>query len=262
MELELSEQSQELLNLLMTIPPKLNSAREYLDVNHLSPDEVTRIANVYADTCIREDNEYPEEDWPLLKEVIQTNFSAYLYDVVDLLLQYGLDPNVIYTVDGDIYNIMHSIAFIDNGYTAADTMVLLMEAGGDPNLVVEFETIYEFVSDDVWFGAIEQELRWRYDSWIHVWMVLLAYGGKSRGRKSPLEVYREYDSTRLFNVQKLRNHRDYYYGLSKENYEPVIRIYDKRTMWEVTQLWEDPNTWESASASSLEKELELLLFDM
>ena len=30
----------------------------------------------------------------------------------------------------------------------------------------------------------------------------------------------------------------------------------------VTKLWEDPNNCESASASSLEKELELLLFDM
>ena len=30
----------------------------------------------------------------------------------------------------------------------------------------------------------------------------------------------------------------------------------------VTKLWKTPNNWESASASSLEKELELLLFDM
>lgn len=30
----------------------------------------------------------------------------------------------------------------------------------------------------------------------------------------------------------------------------------------VTKLWEDPNNCESASASSLEKEMELLLFDM
>ena len=30
----------------------------------------------------------------------------------------------------------------------------------------------------------------------------------------------------------------------------------------VTKLWEDPNNCESAAASSLEKELELLLFDM
>ena len=82
---------------------------------------------------------------------------------------------------------------------------------------------------------IEQEIRWRYDSWVHVWLVLLAYGGAPRGRKSLLEVFREYDSAELFDVRKLKNHRDYYYGLSKENYEPVIHIYDKKTLWEVAK---------------------------
>ena len=54
MELELTERSQQLLDILMTIPPKLDVAKEYLDANHLSADEVTRVANVYADKCFRD----------------------------------------------------------------------------------------------------------------------------------------------------------------------------------------------------------------
>ena len=244
MELELTRRAQELLELLMTVPPKFDIAKKYLEVNQLTADEVTRVANVYADKCFRDYDEYLYDNWPdgctirdlpLPEGIVQGILSTHLSEVIRFLLQYGLDPNAVYIVDGDVYNVMRLISFIDNEFVAADAMVLLLEAGGDPNLVVEFETIYECVSDDVWFGAIEQELRWRYDSWIHVWMVLLAYGGSPRGKKSPLEVFREYYTTDQFDIRKLKNHRDYYYGISKENYEPVIHIYDKRTLWEVAR---------------------------
>lgn len=244
MELELTERSQELLELLITIPPQLDIAKKYLETNQLTADEVTRVANIYADKCFRDYDEYLYDNWPedctlrdlpLPEGIAQGILSAHLCEVIEFLLRYGLDPNAVYIVDGDVYNIMRLISFIDNEYIAADAMVLLLEAGGDPNLVVEFETIYECVSDDVWFGALEQELRWRYDNWIHVWMVMLAYGGTPRGKKSPLEVFREYYSNDLFEIKKLKNHRDYYYGISMENHEPVIHIYDKRTLWEVAR---------------------------
>lgn len=244
MELELSERSQELLELLMTIPPKLDLAKKYLETHQLSADEVTRVANIYADKCFRDYDEYLYDNWPdgctlrelpLPEGIVQGIPSAYLCEVIEFLLRYGLDPNAVYIVDGDVYNIMRIISFIDNEYVAADAMVLLLEAGGDPNLAVEFETIYECVSDDVWFGAIEQELRWRYDSWIHVWMVLLAYGGAPQGKKSPLAVFREYYSNELFEIKKLKNHRNYYYGISMENHEPVIHIFDKKTLCEVAK---------------------------
>lgn len=243
MELEIANRSQQLLELLMEIPPRFDVAKSYLEVNQLSPDEVTRVANVYADKCFLDFGDYLSERYPdcnLSKLEIPTGIvpelhSAYIYDVVKLLLQFGLDPNAVYIVEYNHYNIMNLVVHIDHGYLAADTMNLLLENGGDPNLAVEIETIYEYVADDVWFGAIEQENRWRYDSWIHLWMVLLAYGGKPRGKKCPLEVFRAYDSTSLFDVNKLKNHRDYYYGISKENYEPVIHIYDKKTLWEVAR---------------------------
>ena len=243
MELELTERSQQLLDMLMTIPPKLDVAKEYLAANHLSVDEVTRVGNVYADKCFLEYGDYLFETYPDCKlSTLEINYnivpelhSAYIYDIVKLLLHYGLDPNAIYIVEHNHYNIMNLVFHIDHGYLAADTMGLFLENGGDPNLAVEIETIYEHVAYDVWFGAIEQEIRWRYDSWVHLWMVLLAYGGKPRGEKCPLEVFREYNSNSLFDIQKLKNHRDYYYGITQENHEPVIHIYDKRSLWEVAK---------------------------
>ena len=245
MELELTERANQLLELLMTIPPQFESAKSYLAENKLSSDEVTRVANIYADKCFRDYDEYLYENWPddctlrdlpLPQGVVQGILSTHLYDVVSFLLEYGLDPNAVYTVNGDSYNIMRLILFIDNEYIAADALRLLLDNGGNPNLLAGTETIFECIDDDIWFGSVEQEIRWRYDSWVHLWMVLLAYGGKPRGRNVPIKTFREYGSNSLFDIKKLKNHRNYCFGVSFENYDSVIHIYDKKTFWEVARI--------------------------
>ena len=150
-------------------------------------------------------------------------------------LYYGLDPNVVYEADGRTYNIMRLIMSIDNEYIAADTMRLLLDNGGDPNLTAGIETIFECIDYDVWFGSVEQEIRWRYDAWVHVWMVLLAYGGEIPGKGQMMEAFRERHSDDLFDLKKLRNHRDYFFGLSVENKGRTMHIYDKKTFWEVAR---------------------------
>jgi len=159
--------------------------------------------------------------------------SSYVYDVIKLLLPYGLDPNAIVENDGRRYNLMDMLRFVDNEYVAADTMALLLEHGGDPDLEVDGEQIFQSVDFDIWFGAVEQEIRWRYDSWVHLWMVLLAYSKKAKER--PIQVYREYGSREMFDLKKLKNHRNYYYGIAFENGDPWISIYDKETYWLVAK---------------------------
>ena len=58
MELELTERSQGLLELLMTIPPQFDMAKGYLEANQLTADEVTRVATMFADKCSRDYDEY------------------------------------------------------------------------------------------------------------------------------------------------------------------------------------------------------------
>lgn len=248
MELELTERSQELLNLLMSIPPQFEAAKAYLDTNLLSANEVTRVANIYADKCCWDYDEYLHETWPdidalsnmpIPQGIVPGIPSAYIYDVVALLLKYGLDPNAVYQAGGETYNIMRLVLFIDNEYIAADTMRLLLDHGGDPNLRTGIETVFECIDEDIWFGAIEQEIRWRYDAWVHVWMVLLAYGGEIPGKGPMVETFREYGNymtDEKFDLKKLRDHREYYFGLTKDNYEYVLHIFDKRTFGEVARM--------------------------
>lgn len=244
MELELTDRSKRLLELLWTIPPQFEEAKAYLDANQLSADEVTRVANIYADKCSRDLDDYigercPDDctmrDVPIPQGIISKIPSGHIYGVVALLLQYGLDPNVVYEADGRTYNIMRLIMSIDNEYIAADTMRLLLDNGGDPNLTAGIETIFECIDYDVWFGSVEQEIRWRYDAWVHVWMVLLAYGGEIPGKGQMMEAFRERHSDDLFDLKKLRNHRDYFFGLSVENKGRTMHIFDKKTFWEVAR---------------------------
>lgn len=243
MELQLTSRAQRLLELLMVIPPRFEAAESLMKEHNLSPDEVTRVGNIYAEKCFLDFGDYLAETYPeyRLSEMPIPDgpvpvHSTYIYEVVELLLQFGLDPNAIYEEPYSYLNIMDSLKHIDNGYVAADTMGLLLEHGGDPNLSLDGETLFEMVDFDVWFGSVEQEMRWRYDSWVHLWMVLVAYGGEISGKGSMVETFKEYttDTTNvMFDLSKLRNHRDYYYGLTWENGDPCINIYDKKTLWKV-----------------------------
>lgn len=233
--------------MLVTVPPQFEAARAYLEANSLTHDEVTRVAIVYADQCFGDYDAYlyhawPEnctlKDLPLPNGIIPGIPSAYIYDVVALLLPYGLDPNAVYETDGHICNIMQSILFIDNEYVAADTLRLLLDNGGKPNLWVGTETIFERIDEDIWFGSVEQEIRWRYDSWVHAWLVLLAYGGEIPGKGPMVQTFREYENYRteeLFDLKKLRDHRNYRFGLTLDNNERILHIFDKRTFWEVAR---------------------------
>jgi hypothetical protein len=120
---------------------------------------------------------------------------------------------------------------VDNAYVAADTMALLLEHGGNPNLNMDGQSVFGIVDFEIWFGSVEQSLRWRYDAWVHIWMVLLTYGCNNSG----IQVFREYNSDAMFDLKKLRDHRNYYFGLSYEDQERVIHIYDKNTFWEVAR---------------------------
>ena len=84
---------------------------------------------------------------------------------------------------------MESLLFIGHEYIAANAMRLLME----------------------------QEIRWRYDVWTHIWFVLLAYGDGGQEIAQRIQVLKEYGSDELFDLKKLRDHRAYGFCVSREN---------------------------------------------
>lgn len=236
MDLPINEKSQRLLDTLMTIPPDFAAAEKLLQQECFSSDEVTKVAMRYADECFLDiadtfrtnpDDRISFSDFMPPPGVVPRLHSTYLYDVVKLLLDYGLDPNAI--IDED--NIMEMLLYVDNEYVAADTMALLLEHGGNPNLSVDGESVFQQVDFGIWFDAVELYIRWRYDAWVHTWMVLLAYGCEGSG----IKVFREYNSDALFDLKKLKDHHNYYFGLSYENGDRMIHIYDKKTFWEVAR---------------------------
>lgn len=233
MEIELNEQEQRLLEHLMVIPPDLNGARILLTERTFSPEAVTKIAIDYAWACMWEVSDLKEEKGALIPEgIIPGLHSTHLVQVFALLLRYGMDPN------GAVEDscLLHDLQYVDNEYLGADALALLLENGADPNKPFSGSTVFEEVDFDVLFGSVEQRHRSRFESTARCWMVLLGYGGMYRKPDVPYWLYREFESDETFDLKKLRDHRNYYVGLSIENGERMIHIYDRRTFWEVARF--------------------------
>ena len=96
MEQLLSEKALCLFDLLQTIPANLEAANAYLSKNHLSSDEITMVGIYYAQKCFLDFGDHLCEPAPENEMFVEFNMppvilpelhSAYLYDVIKLLLQ-------------------------------------------------------------------------------------------------------------------------------------------------------------------------------
>ncbi|MBQ8267437.1 MAG: hypothetical protein IJZ21_03540 [Clostridia bacterium] len=236
MALQLTEQCNKLLDLLLLLPPKIEDAEKLIQSQNYTSEELTQVAISYMEKCRFEISDARLENEIDLKTnslgTLEGFHSSYLYTVLQLLLRYRIDINAVYEVDTCHYNLMSSVMWIDNGYVAADSMRLLLENGGDPNLIVGDESVYDEFTFDIFFGAVEQEKRWLYDSWVHTWFVLLGFGGEG----VEVELFKEYDKEELFSLHKLRDHRNYDFCLSRGEKGPDIHIFDKETFWKVACL--------------------------
>lgn len=212
------EQPKEIAGKLLSLPPKMDEAEQLLQAQRLTQQELLQIALDFIDAC-------RWEGGPI--------YAPYLYQVMGLLLRHGLDPKE----KRDGYELLSELLFVEHEYAAADTLGLLLEHGADPNYEPDDdESAFEKADFDIWFGALEQNKRQTYDAWLHSWMVFIGYGATVPDGKPPLEVFREYDSEELFDLGKLRQHRNYYCGLSFEGKDICVHIYDKETLWEVARM--------------------------
>lgn len=233
MHIGLNAREQGLLELLTVIPPDTDGAERYLQEKHLSCGEITRAALEYAGCCYCEVGDLAHEQKILHPEnKIPGLHSTYILDVLRLLLRYGLEPNGAYAG----CNIMDSMRFLDNELLAADALALLLEHGGKADMRIpgEEETLFQTMDFDVFFGAVEQYDRQQYAAIVHCWMVLLGYGARNGEEK--MQVFREYDCAKEFDLRKLKEHRKYYFGVSHTQSGFAISIYDKDTLWEVARI--------------------------
>ena len=230
---KLNEKQKALITELNSIPPKFNEIKKLLNENDYSSEDVTYVATAFAENCEFESYEYFKSENAQVR-------SKYLYDIVKLLLEYGLNPNTVFENDK---NIMESLMFNDYEYVAADTLGLLLEYGGDVNLEFGGKRIFDMVDFAVVFDAVEQSERKKYDALVHFWFVMLGYGAKNADGTNPITLFREYDNTMftndVFDISNLKNHRNYTFGLTfapDTDSKWSLHIFDKKTMWEVARL--------------------------
>lgn len=223
-----------LYNLMSRLPPDLDAIRSFLAESDLSSDKitVTAIRFIYEECQY----EYSEEKQP------EELHSTYLKDMLEVLLEYGLNPNGVY----DCGNIMDSLSLVDTNYVAADTMALLLEHGGDLYLTVDDEILFDEIEFDVIFGAHNQEDRMRYDQLIHEWLVMIGFGAHSLSadgdRKEMVRFFEPpyYDELHKdFTIENFKEHRNFYWALTHvpgngESWS--LHIIDKNTGWEVLRL--------------------------
>ena len=238
-----------LLRALMSIPADLQTAEMLLRSGVLTKSEIEIISFVYTDFCwgayhdrYIEDLSEEERYDLMLNPDPSPDFDkpgADMTDVYLLLLRYGLDPNAVY--EGE--TLLDSVIDCCNGYSAADTVQVLLDHGADPVFKPEGEeTVFERLDFDIIFGAFNQSKRRFYDSWIHCWFVLIAFLHNEYKGKEIVSVYsRQLCDCELsdFKIEDLKEHRNYGFCLTNvpgngENWS--LHIFDRRTGWEVARL--------------------------
>lgn len=236
-----SAESEELLSQLLIIPPDLSAIESLLKIRKYNPDVISRAGYDLVDLCFDDGYSYYEEfiEHQYEEAVLDTSkSSAYLPQIIDLLLKYGLDPNA----DCDDDNIMCAVKYVVNAYAAADTLALLLEHGGKTDLVVGSFDLAGDLDFDIVYDTINSGERRAFDSLVHCWFVLLAYSNNMIHGKEAVTVFsKQRYAFELgdFKISDLKQHRNYYFGLSNvsgrgENWS--LHIFDKRTRWEVARL--------------------------
>lgn len=225
--------------LLRATPLELDEIRAELEGGAYPPEHVTKAALEFLDDCF---DEQVEQDWmevqqrekvvsdqpvePFLRPKAR---SACLPQLIELLLEYGLEPNAVY----DGRNVMHSLQYIDNGYTAADALALLLEHGGEPDTELEGSTVFRECDHAVIYGAANQQNRRRYNALVHCWFVLLGYGAEAEPDVKPVETFGK------FELCELKQHRNFTFALTctpRHGKNWSLHIIDRRDFWEVACL--------------------------
>lgn len=244
--IELSQNGVQLFDLLMQKPPDLDDARSLLQLGTCNPDDVNRVALRFAEECWDE-GVYPWDTVPNRSTAIGDYYweearpipnlhSSHFYEVIEMLLEFGLDPNV----EIDETNLLDELPHIVNEYVGADTLALLFEHGADPFLKLSCgESVFLTLDFDVAFDAIEQYDRRRYEALVHSWLVFVGYGARLEDGRLPMELFIPRESDFHFEISDFKQHRNYYVGLShvrSQGESWSLHVFDRRTMWEVARF--------------------------
>ena len=203
-------------------PSNIQGIRELLSSRKFTTEELAEVAVSFTEECMGE-GYYEIAGWDVDVEDIHSN---YIVEAIKLLLEYGLDSNVI--VNGEA-NVMRNAQWISYHNQAARVMQLLLDHGGNPNLLIEQETLFESIDDRVSYDEYED------DNMVQCWLMLMAYGGcfESNG-EIPLTMLNG-NSVEIF-----KNIECYHYEIESPTKENgldcwIMHIYNVETKEEVAR---------------------------
>lgn len=212
-------------------PLPLDSIRDLLLKKQYTAEQLTQVViRHFRENCWCETQDFESEygRLPQRHEV----FCTSLYDLLGLFLEFGLDPNISYEHE----TVLSAVLYIDYHYDAADAARLLLESGADPNAIADQqfeESAFEQIDCDVIFGALEQEDRRVYDSWVHAWLVMVGFGAKTDIGAVPVKMKEGYS------VEIFREHErfDFTIEMTKASRDGwIMHIFEKETGREVAEL--------------------------
>lgn len=152
----------------------------FLKECRLSPEEITVMAH-----RVGEHFSYDLSPHDLLTE---EDIETKLTEIFDVFLKHGLLPNLIV----ENRAVLQEIRYIYYGNAVPVIARMLMEHGGDPNLRVDGETIFEELDFDIIFDVTELENKKLFDAEFKLWLVMIGYGGKIKNGISPVELKNGY----------------------------------------------------------------------
>ncbi|MBR4401584.1 MAG: hypothetical protein IKT09_07900 [Synergistes sp.] len=232
-ETKLSEQAQKIEEALLAVPPRYDAADKIFANYSITKEELSKIAYDLLDECSFSEQYTYGDDLKALVE--DKTVTSNIYKIMQYLFSKGYDPNVL--ADSDTSCAMNIIWYIDYPEGLAPRLMrLFMENGGDPNLVVEQETIFEEID----FAAGFDEYMSR--STVYCWLVLMAYGGRlGKEKYLPLTMREGLD------VSIFKRFEDYsYYKIVPGKKEPERSGYWKILIYD-TSICDTPKLVASSS---------------
>ncbi len=162
------------------VPTDFDRIKKLFAQRKFTKEELSKIALKCVDNCF---GEYHDACNPEYTDFTVDNMnSTYILDSISLLLELGLDPNIIVNDESLIWNTM----WIDAPNIGASVMRLLLENEGDPNcfLPSEGETVFDYISFKVSYDEYPHE----YFHTVQCWLVLMAYGACWKNGEIPLTM--------------------------------------------------------------------------
>ena len=213
-----------LVTALSAIPPDWDTAKALLVKGQISREDLAAVAVEVTEDCFLE----CYSPWRSKKSRCKADMhSCYILETLRLLLEHGLDPNVI----ADDENVMWNVLYIDAPNVGATAMRLLLELGGNPNLKL-YNSLGCFEDTDIalYYGDTDSlEV-----CVIQSLCVMAAYGGRCKNGYLPIIMLNGY------NVDIFKKFEDYEYIWEKNPYcsnrrKWMIHIYKKDTGEEVAR---------------------------